>query len=275
MRADHHDHIPAVLLRLGLDKAELLDIASKPLQELVAKLRPGLLASAEHDRHLDFVALPEEPLDVTLLGPVVVRVDLRPDLDLLDDRLRLVLARFPGLEGRLVLELAEVHELADRRPCRRRHLDEVEVRLLCQPERVRDRHDPDLLAGRAYEPNFRYPDTVVDTRFSADVTSSVTSVPEPGRSRLGQFAQLAVKAESPRLPAQLACWATTGTTTVRRHTPAFCRHATPRSLTRLWRANPVRPASLPSEALASTYPPATQFHRRRVSPTLMVTKLLC
>jgi hypothetical protein len=42
-----------------------------------------------------------------------------------------------------------------------------------------------LLAGRAHESDFRYPDTVVDTRFSADVTSNVTSVPEPGRSRLG------------------------------------------------------------------------------------------
>jgi hypothetical protein len=83
---------------------------------------------------------------MALLGAVVVRVDLRPDLDLLDDRLRLVLARFPGLERRLILELAEVHELADWRPRRRRDLNKVKVRLLRQPERVIDRHDPDLLA---------------------------------------------------------------------------------------------------------------------------------
>ena len=146
MRTDHHDHVPAVLLGLRLDKAQFLDVTGKSLQELVAKLRPGLLASAEHDRHLDLVALPQEPLDMALLGAVVVRVDLRPDLDLLDDRLRLVLARFPGLERRLILELAEVHELADWRPCRRRDLNKVKVRLLRQPERVIDRHDPDLLA---------------------------------------------------------------------------------------------------------------------------------
>jgi len=183
MRPDHHDHVPAVLLRLGLDETQFLDVAGEPLQELVAKLRPGLLASAEHDRHLDLVALPEEPLDMAPLGAVVMRVDLRPDLDLLDDRLRLVLARFPGLERRLILELAEVHELRDRRPSGRRDLHEVQVRLLRQTERISDGDDPDLLSGRAYESNFWYPDTVVDTRFSADVTSNVTSVPsrdDPG-----------------------------------------------------------------------------------------------
>jgi hypothetical protein len=62
-----------------------------------------------------------------------VRIDLRPDLDLLDDRLRLVLARLPGLERRLILELAEVHELGDRRTRRRRDLDEIEICLLGQP----------------------------------------------------------------------------------------------------------------------------------------------
>jgi len=126
-RSDHHDHVPAVLLRLRLDEAEFLDVAGQPLEQLVPELRSRLLATAEHDRYLDLVSLPEEPLDVAFLGAVVVRVDLRPDLDLLDDRLRLVLARLPGLEGRLVLELAEVHELADRRARGRRHLDEVEV----------------------------------------------------------------------------------------------------------------------------------------------------
>jgi len=125
---------------------------------------------------------------VTLLGAVVVRVDLRPDLDLLDDRLRLVLARFPGFERRLVLELAEVHELADRRPCRRRDLHEVEIGLLGQSQRVGDRYDPDLLARRAYETNFRYPDAVVDSRFSADVTSNVTSFPDLGLSPVRQIA---------------------------------------------------------------------------------------
>src|SRR5215475_3280717 len=108
---------------------------------------------------------------MALLGPVVVRIDLRPELDLLDDRLGLVLARFPGLERGLVLELAVVHELGDRRPGHGRNLDQVEICLLGQPERVLNGNDSDLLAVRADEPDFRYPDALVDTRFGADVTS--------------------------------------------------------------------------------------------------------
>jgi len=58
VRADHHDHVPAILLRLRLNEAKFLDVASKPLEQLVAEFRPRLLATAEHDRHLDLVALP-------------------------------------------------------------------------------------------------------------------------------------------------------------------------------------------------------------------------
>jgi hypothetical protein len=206
VRSDYHDHVAAVLLWLRLDETEFLDIAGQPLEQLVAQFGSRLLPAPEHDRHLDLVPLPKEPLDMAPLGAVVVRVNLRPNLDFLDDRLRLVLARLPGLERRLILELAEVHELAHRRPRGRRHLDEVEVCLLSKSQRVGDRDDPDLLARRAYETNFRYPDTVVDTRFSADVTSNVTLFLVRDCPRSGTPG-LAVKRQS---PARLACGATTG-----------------------------------------------------------------
>ena len=76
-RAEHHDHVAAVLLGVALDEAQLADVLGQPLQQPVAQLGAGLLAPAEHDRHLDLVAGLEEPLDVALLGAVVVRVDLR------------------------------------------------------------------------------------------------------------------------------------------------------------------------------------------------------
>jgi hypothetical protein len=113
-----------------------------------------------------------------------VRVDLGPELDLLDDRLCLVFPRFPGLERGLVLELAVVHELADRRPRRGRHLDQVEIGFLGQPERIVDADDPYLLAVRADEPDLWDPDALVNTGFDADVTSLAfpSSAPVPTRS---------------------------------------------------------------------------------------------
>src|SRR5256885_17061095 len=98
MRPDNHDHVATILLGLGLDEAEFLDVRRQALQQPEPELGPGLLASPEHDRHLDLVSLPEEPLDVAPFRSVVMRVDLWPELGLLVDRLGLGLAGLPGLE---------------------------------------------------------------------------------------------------------------------------------------------------------------------------------
>jgi hypothetical protein len=58
--------------------------------------------------------LPEEPGDVPLLRLVVVRRDLRSELDLLHVHLELVLARELRLLLQLVPVLAEIHDPADR-----------------------------------------------------------------------------------------------------------------------------------------------------------------
>src|SRR4029453_14071030 len=149
------------------------DRGAEPLQEAVAELGQGLLPAAEHDGDLDLVALLEEPDDVTLLGRVVVRVDLRSELHLLDDRVRLVLARLTGLHGRLVLELAVVHELADRRSGHRGDLDQVEIGLLGQTQRVTDGTD---------KPPLVYADPVVDPGLGADGASLTLSV-TPGTKK--------------------------------------------------------------------------------------------
>src|SRR6185437_11863402 len=62
-------------------------------------------------------------------------------------------------------------------------LDQVEIGLLGQPERVVDGNNANLLASGPDEPHLGYPDALVDTWFGADVTSSVTLFSVPGRSR--------------------------------------------------------------------------------------------
>ena len=111
VRSQHHGHVAPVLLGRGLDEAEVGHVVSQSLQQPEAELCRPAATTTEHDRDLDLVAPSQEPDDVTLLGLVVVRVDLRSELHLLDDRVDLVLAGLARLHGRLVLELAEVHEL--------------------------------------------------------------------------------------------------------------------------------------------------------------------
>jgi hypothetical protein len=100
-----------------------------------------------------------------------VRVDLQPEADRLQDRVGLVLAGLTVLDGRLVLELAEVHELADRGSGHGRDLDEVEVGLLGQPQRVADGDDADLLAVGPDQSHLGDADPVVDAWLSADAAS--------------------------------------------------------------------------------------------------------
>jgi hypothetical protein len=84
VRPQHHDHVATVLLGCRLDEAQLLDIGGEALQQPEPEFGTGLLAATEHDRDLDLVALGQEPLDVALLGLVVVLVDLGTELLLLD-----------------------------------------------------------------------------------------------------------------------------------------------------------------------------------------------
>src|SRR6266511_1503091 len=182
VRSDHHDHVTAVLLRRGFHKTQLRNLFGEPAQEPEPQLRTALLATAEHDRHLDLVTGLEEPQDVTLLGLVVVRVDLRPELHLLVDCLLLVAPGFPRLECALVLVLAEVHELAHRRARHGRNLDQVQIHVRRQLKSSLQWDDAHLLALWADQPDFARPDLLVDAWFDADVASS-SPFPRGGRYR--------------------------------------------------------------------------------------------
>src|SRR3954463_43933 len=172
MRGHHHDHVAPVLLGLELDVAELLHVLGEPLEQPEPELGARLLTAAEHDRDLDLVARFQEPHDVTLLGLVVVRIDLRPELHLFDDRVHLVAACFTGLLRVLVLPLSVVHELGHGRTGGGSYLDKVEIGFLSESQGVADGDDADLLAVGTDESHFWDADPVVDAGFDADEASS-------------------------------------------------------------------------------------------------------
>jgi len=120
----------SVLLGGGLDETKLRDVVGQPLQQPEPQLRPGLLATPEHDGDLHFVPRVEESHNVALLRLVIVGVDLGAELLFFDNRHLLVAAGLTGLLRSLVFELAEVHELADWWAGLCSNLDQVKVRFL-------------------------------------------------------------------------------------------------------------------------------------------------
>src|SRR5688572_10160205 len=163
LRRQDRVELVAFLLRLDLHRADLGQLVDEPLEDAPPDLGMGVLAAAEEDGRLDLVAFAEEPLDVLLLELIVVLVDLRPELDLLDEDHLLVLFRRSGALLLLVLVLAEVHDPAHRRHGGRRDFHEIQSLAARERQRLRRRHDPELLPGIVNHANFTDPDALVRT----------------------------------------------------------------------------------------------------------------
>src|SRR5690606_19609353 len=161
-RAKDQRHVAALLVGSVLHHTELGDILSELHEQAATHFGAGLLTTTEHDRHLDLVATLEEADNVTLLGLVVVVVDLETETHLLDLGVRLVATRLTRLDCGFVLELAVVHELRDRGSRIRRHLDKVKVRLLCKSQCVLDADDANLLTLRTHEADLGDADALID-----------------------------------------------------------------------------------------------------------------
>jgi len=112
---------------------------------------------------------------VLLLELVVVLVNLRPELDLLDLDDLLVLLGLPDALLLLVLVAAEVHDAANRRHRRSGDLDQVEALLSRDSQRLLRRHDAQLRARVVDDPDLANPDPFVYPRAVVPARASVKS----------------------------------------------------------------------------------------------------
>jgi len=179
--AEQHHHVPTVEERRRLDRADLLDLFGETKQQVTSALRVQILAPPEHDRDLDLRALVEEAHDVALLGLVVLRRDLRPELDLLDLNLGLVLARELGLLLLLVSVLPVVHDPGDRRTGLRRHFHQIEVLSVGVVERIGRGLDPHLRAVFVDQPHLRHTNSLVHPRLGFGCGLRTDEPPRPQR----------------------------------------------------------------------------------------------
>src|SRR5579872_95156 len=129
-RGQDHDHLAAFHARLVFDLGHRIEVGPDLLQQLHAEFGMAHFAAAEAQGDLHLVALLEVAVHGAGFDVVVVRVDVGAQPDLLDLDQLLPLARGALLLLLFELVLAVVEDLADRRVGVRRHLDQVEPRLL-------------------------------------------------------------------------------------------------------------------------------------------------
>src|SRR3954447_618885 len=158
----HHGHVAAVEPGRALDRREFGDVVGNPGEDLHPELRVGHLTTTEHDRQLDLVALAQEAHDMLHLRGVVVLVDLRPELHLLDDDVRGLALRLTPSLFLLVDVPAIVHDPADGRVRVGRDLHQIELLLAGLRLRFREGADPQLLAFGTDEEDLAGSNAVVD-----------------------------------------------------------------------------------------------------------------
>jgi hypothetical protein len=163
-RRQDHDHLAAFELGLGLDLGERRGLVLDPVEKPHAKLLVGHLTAAEAQGHLDLVALVEEAANGLHLHLIVMGVDVRPHLDFFDFDDLLLLARFGGLFLALILEAAEIEDLADGRFGIRRYLDQVETGFRRDLKGPLDGNDAVIVALVINKLDFRNTDVLVDPR---------------------------------------------------------------------------------------------------------------
>ena len=171
-RGEHHHHAAAFEHGVGFHLGDFLQLLKHPVQHLPPVLRVRHLASPEHHGELDLVPLFEEPAGVAHLEVEVVLLDPRAHLHFLQLHVVLLLARLARLTLLLVLELAVVHDAADRRPGKRRDLHEVQPLLFRDLHRPFDRQNSDLLAVRRDHADGADPDLPVHTHLLVDTPLS-------------------------------------------------------------------------------------------------------
>src|SRR5262249_49205853 len=81
-RSEHHHHLPAFEPRFRFNLGDGRGVLLDPVEQLRAELLMRHLTASEAQGHFDLVALLEEAADRAHLHVVVVRVDVRPHLDL-------------------------------------------------------------------------------------------------------------------------------------------------------------------------------------------------
>jgi len=160
-RAEHHHHLTPLHHRPLLDLRDILQVFLDPFQHIESQLAVCVLAATEPHRHLTLVTILQEPAQVTQLDVVVADIGPRPELDLLDLGLLLLLACLLFLILLFEDKLAIVHDPAYGRLRVGNDFHQIQAGVTRSAEGLLDTDYSNLLSVCANEPDLRGRDVSV------------------------------------------------------------------------------------------------------------------
>jgi len=164
LRRQHHDHLAAFELGELLDYGQLAQIGFDALLLRHADFLVGHFAAAEAQGNLGLVAFFQEADHIAQFDLVVVFVRTRAEFDFLD--LNLLLLELGGMQflGVLILELAIIHQPANRGLRGGRNFNQIHLGFFSLTQGLIQAHNAKLFTLHTLQSNFARGDLTIDPR---------------------------------------------------------------------------------------------------------------
>ena len=164
VRHKDRDHAPAFHVRRLIDFRALSERLHQPGEQHLPLFLIGDLPAFENHSRLDLVPLCEKPFRMPHFEVEIMSVGVRMEPQFLEQRHMLMLLLEFVFFRKLILELAKVDDLADRRVGVRDDLDKIGFALPRQTNGCSRTHDAELAAMLINDPYLGDTDFVIGTR---------------------------------------------------------------------------------------------------------------
>ena len=162
VRTEHHGHVPALQSRHCLYLGVGLGSSCDFVEDVSTQLGMGDLTATEHNGDLYLVTFVEELLHLFGFRFEIALADLGPVLHFLDHHLGGLLSRLFCSLSVLVFPLPVVHDSTDGGAGFGGDLNQIQLEVAGQCERIRQCLDAQLGSFRGNDPNFTSTNAVVD-----------------------------------------------------------------------------------------------------------------
>jgi len=174
---ENHYHVPTLLPGALLDHRNLYERLCKAVKQHLPTIDVNHLPASEHHGNLSLIPFLQKALGVPGLELEIMILSLRPKFDLFNLNNRLLLLRLPRLLTLFVAVFPIVHDPANRRLRLRRHLHQIERKLLGGLESLLNRQDAQLCTLRANHSYLFDPNPLVHPNSSTDEHSLLRDKP--------------------------------------------------------------------------------------------------